>query len=239
MAATALRVNEEEEILHETSTYEQRAQAIVVRDQDSMAQAGEIVIELKATEKKIKDYWRDPKAKAAAAHKEICNKENEMLGPVQRLYTALQGKISGYLTEQEQIRRAEQLRLDREREERERKEREKLEKRAAAAEAKGDVGKADALRERAEEVHIPVAMAEPVVDRTVRTGNGAVSQRTEYTVEVTDVKAFCAEIAAGNVPPGVVEFKPAQLKAFVKQWGHTSFPGLTIREAVKGTFRGR
>lgn len=230
---------EEHVLKSEITTVEEKVKEITVTDKQTFEIAGELIIELDRLVKQIKEYWKEPKERAFQAHKAITAKESEMLRPVTDRRNDLASKIKKYLTDQERIRREEQARLDAERMKREQAERDKLAKQAAKAEEKGNAEKAEALREKINDVYVAPSIVVPEVEKTTRMDTGTVSVTKDIEVTINDEKALIAEIAAGNVPVSVVTFSVPKLKAYIKLQGITKLNGVTIAEVSSAKFRGK
>lgn len=230
---------EEQVLKSEITTVEEKVKEITVTDKQTFELAGELIIDLDRLVKQIKEYWKEPKERAFQAHKAITAKESEMLRPVTDRRNDLAGKIKRYLTEQERIRREEQARLDAERIKREQAERDKLAKQAAKAEEKGNAEKAEALREKINDVFVAPSIVVPEVEKTTRMDTGTVSVTKDIEVIINDEKALIAEIAAGNVPASIVTFSVPKLKAYIKLQGLTKLNGVTIAEVSSAKFRGK
>jgi hypothetical protein len=224
------------EIKNEMEVVEKTATEIQVIDKQTYEAAAEHVLNLDSTLKKIKEYWAGPKKAAYDAHKAITRKENEMLEPVEEVKKGLIAKINKWLAEESAKQRAEQARLDEERKKREEAERAKLEARAEKAEEKGKIEKAEALREKAEEVYIPPVMAQGM-EKTTRTDAGTVSAKTVKVLEVVDPLEVIKAVAAGQIPVTMVEIKEAQLLKWAEMSGLKTLPGCKIGEESRATFR--
>jgi hypothetical protein len=195
---------------------------IVVDDAESMEFATGTVHEIDKRIKLVKDFWKEPKARAHELHKMMTTKEGFFLKPLEAAKKSISAEISRYLTEQERIRREAQRKAD--------------EEARAALEAQK---KAMAERGETEEPIIPVIMPTVVtgIDKTVKTDTGSLTQRAEIEVTVVDVKAVLAGIIAGEIPESVVEISIPKLKQYAKMVKATELPGCRIEEVVKATFR--
>lgn len=121
---------------------------IEVVDQQSFALANGLISRLQAAKKKVQDFFADPKKKAAEAHKSICNREREMLSPLEARINALKLSTQKWYA-------AEQARIAAEAE-RKRREAEEMARLAAEAEEQGDTA-------TAEEATMEAVMAEASV----------------------------------------------------------------------------
>lgn len=135
-----------------------------------------------------------------------------------KLEGVLKPKIAAYINEQERLRREAEAAA----EEKARKERERLEARAEKARESGKDEKAAALELQA----ATTVAVTPAVPETKISG---ASVRKVWKGKVTDVKALCAAVADGTLPPTVVEFKQAELNKFAGVFQNTrDIPGLEI-----------
>lgn len=230
---------EEQELKHEITTIDSQVSSIVVSNQETYKDAGNVTLTLDGLIKKVKAYWKDPKEKAHQAHKAITEKENEMLAPLKNMRNQVQKKISVYLTEQDKKKREAQAKLDEDRRKKEEAERKKLEARANRAEESGKTDKAEALREQAEDVYVPPAVVESEVEKTTRTEAGVISQKKELEVVIENPLEVIKAIAKGEAPVTTVEIKIAKLKQYIKLAGLTEFPGCRIEEKINAQFRGK
>ena len=92
----------------------------------------------------------------------------------------------------------------------------------------------DALLEKAEMVYAEPVTVAPVIDKTIRTASGNITQAEELKITVTNPALFLKTLCEQN--PGavanIVKIGDGPLKSFVKTNGLKSFPGLTIVETV-------
>lgn len=143
---------------------------IIVYDQSSYEQAGEILRGIAKVKKEIKAKFSEPKEKAHEAHKAICDLEKELLAKVTVRETEIRNKMTAFY-EAEQKRIAAEM-------ERKRIEAEKQMQIAAEAEAAGDT-------EKAEIAVALAAMEESTV--TVAPKAAGVSMREVWSAEVIDL----------------------------------------------------
>lgn len=227
----------ENEIKTEIEQVDAQAGAIIVNDKETFEVAGQMVISLDALTKKINAYWEDPIKKAFEAHRALTAKRAEMLKPVDDRRKNLKNKISAYLTEQERIRQEEQRRVDEERRKREQAEREKLERAAVRAEEKGQDEKAEALREKAEDVYVPPVVVVSDIQKTTRTDAGTITGKKDIQITVTDPKAILKAVVDGTLPIGIININETKLKQAIKLAGLTRLDGCEIKEIVSAQFR--
>lgn len=220
------------ELEQKSLTLYEQATTLVVTDQQTYMAAGEVGKALKSLEKEITDYFAPMKKAAHDAHKAITKKESDELAPVKEAMDIVRKTMNAYAQEQERIRREAERKAQLEAEELARKERERLEKQALAAMEKGKDEKAEALMEKAEMVYAAPVTVAPVVEKTVHTASGNITQAKDLQVTVTDIKAFIFELVKRNVAPTMIEIKAGPLKAWVKANAIETFPGLHINHTV-------
>lgn len=230
--ANVIPINPEADLEQETLTLYEQATALVISDQATYAAAGEVGKALKALDKKITDYFEPLRVAAKANYDAVLKKKNDELAPVAEAMNIVRKTMNVYIQEQERIRQENERKARIQAEENAKKERERLEAQALAAIDKGKDEKAESLMEKAEAVYAePVAVA-PVIDKTIQTASGNITQAKELQITVTDPRAFLAELVKRNVAPTMIEIKPGPLKAWVKANAIESFPGLGIRQTV-------
>lgn len=230
--AQAIQINPEAELEQKTLSLYEQATNLTINDQQTYAAAGEVGKALKSLEKEITDYFAPMKKAAHDAHKAITKKESDELAPVKEAMDVVRKTMNTYIQEQERIRQEAERKARIEAEEAARKERERLEAQALKAMEKGKDEKAEALIDQAEAVYAEPVTVAPVIDKTVRTESGNITQSKELQITVTDVKAFIAELVKRNVAPTMIEVKAGPLKAWCKANAIESFPGLHINQTV-------
>ncbi|MBM4311421.1 MAG: hypothetical protein FJ119_10820 [Deltaproteobacteria bacterium] len=224
MSDTALTPEVVEQETQALDIYQQ-AYAVKVVDKATYESAGALALAIKDMTKQVTDYWKPIKDKAYAAHKEICARETELLKPLKDAAGLIDTRRRAYLNEQELIRQEAERKARAIAEEQARKEREKLAAQAAKAAEKGKAEKASELAAQAAEVVAAPVFVAPAIDKNVR---------KDIAVSVTDLKALCAAIGAGIVPPTVVEVKAGALKSWAKamQIKNGQVPGIVITETI-------
>jgi predicted ribosome quality control (RQC) complex YloA/Tae2 family protein len=230
---------EEKELKQELKLVEKKIGELVVVDKDTYAMAGQVIIDIDGMIKRVNQYWEDPIKKAFEAHRALTAKRGEMLKPLEDRRKIIKKLISDFATEQARKQREEQARLNLEREERERKEREKLEKAAVKAEEKGQTEKAESLRERAEEVNVPLAIVEPEIKKTVSTGAGSITQTNDISVTITDPLKILQAVISGRIPITIVNINETKLKKAIKDYAINNLDGCIIVPIVNTSFRSK
>ena len=128
----------------------ERAKTMVITSHDDYEEAGKALVEIKTRMKQVTDYWKEPKAQAASAHKTICNKEKEMLSPLNEAEKIIKNAMVLYQSAVEKARREAEEEARRQKQ----AETDRLLVKAMKAEANGDDQTAD----------INMAMAQMIED---------------------------------------------------------------------------
>jgi len=102
---------EVEDFKTQASDLVEQAGALVVKDDESWERAGDFLRELKSRIKGVQDWFGPLKAKAYAAHKEICDREREVVSAFQEADRKLRPAWLEYHAKKEAERRAEEERL--------------------------------------------------------------------------------------------------------------------------------
>jgi hypothetical protein len=213
MTSAVEQITQAPELERKINDLSTEANAIVVRDQPSLDRAGDMLKTIKATRAEIDATFDPIISKAWASHKEAVAQKKRVDAPFVEAERVLKLGIGGYLTEQERLRQAEELRL---REEADRAQRE-AEAETRRLQAEAECLHAEEIERQIEEAeaegasravieHLasqpapvvavePVFMPAPVVASTVTPVQG-ISAREIWSAEVTDIVALAAHIAA-------------------------------------------
>lgn len=156
------------------SVPDQAKQIAAIKTNDDYTRAGQILLTIKDIRKKIEATFKPIKQKMDAAKKEVLDQEKAADKPLLEAEAWIKPLISGYLIEQERIRKAEEDRL---REIARKEEEERQLQAAIEAEQNGS-------KEEAEEIiSAPVQAAPVVVPKTVPKVAG-ISQRENWDFEI-------------------------------------------------------
>lgn len=173
----AVKPTMEQELERTGALMVRNAEALTITNNDDYERGNALLKDIKSKIKAVKDYWREPKAAAQKAHKELVARESAMLKPLEGAESAVKKAMLIYTTAQENAAReaAEAARRERE------AEAQRLEALAAQAEAQGDEDTAEVMRDMAEAVPVKaVEIAAPSVKGT--------SVRKVWKARVTDPK---------------------------------------------------
>jgi hypothetical protein len=160
MTMEAIKPTIEQQMEQEGALMVKRVTGLTITTDDDYSRGGDILKDIKARIKAVKDYWKAPKAAAQAAHKTLVDREKQMLKPLEDAEATVKKTMLAYTTEQQRKRQEEQARLA---------------ALAAQAEQQGDADGAAFMREMS-------AAVEPVQP------TGGVSVRTTWKARVTDPK---------------------------------------------------
>lgn len=213
------------EIEQETNVIVSQANNIQISNQEEYENAVEFAKKVKEANKKITDYWKEPKANAAKVHKDICNKEKQMLEPLNVAEKIVKTKLVDYVNEQERIRLEEQIRI--------KKEQERL--------AYEELKKAEELRKQGNEIEaiiteqnaVAISEIENKVESKVENVSG-MSYRTDYEiVAVNNQEVPCFMNG--------IEIRPVDLtlvKNLIKtSKGTIKIPGIDYKETKIASIR--
>lgn len=183
-------VVQEQELRSEALTVQQRAQAIVIRDQATYNQAAEMLRAVKSFRSRWTSYWNPLRENAYTAYKGIMAKINEGDHPLEQAERSLKRAMLDWDDEQRRIQERLQAEAQRKAEE------EEAARRAQLAFEMEDAGAEEAQIE--EVVSAPVVVVAEAVAPTYQKASG-VSRRDNWCVVVTDAKAVCKAIGAGKL----------------------------------------
>lgn len=153
------------------------AHGMTISSNEDYEKGNALLKDIKGKIKAVKDYWKEPKASAQAAHKQLVARESAMLKPLEGAESIIKRAMLDYTAAVEKARREAEEAARRERE----AEAWRLEALAAQAEEQGDEETAEILYDMAEDVPVQaVAVQAPEA-------KGA-SVRKTWKARVTDPK---------------------------------------------------
>ena len=130
-----------------------QAKDMTVINNEQYTNAAEILKRLKAESKRLDADRKSFTKPLDDLKKKIMERYKPVIDKLNFAYTEINNKMMSFEREQERKRIEAQRKLEEEAREKERKEKEKLEKAAKRAEKKGDIDRAEELRETKEQVH--------------------------------------------------------------------------------------
>lgn len=174
------------------STVESAKALTVTSDEDYQIAAG-FLLGIKARAADVTAYWKEPKATAAAAHKQICAKEKAMMAPLNQAETIVKGTMLTYTRKVEEARR----KAEAEARKRQQEEAERLLREAAEAEQSGDAVSAETVLTMAQMVE---EMAAPVISTSAPSAAG-ISTRKVWKARIVNESAVPISIAGMMLRP--------------------------------------
>lgn len=111
------------------------AKSLKIENQQDYDRAAAFLLEIKRRAKQMKDYWKPTKEAAKAAHSQVCQREKEMLAPLEEAEKAIKASMAGYQMAVQIAR----LQAEQEARRRQQEERDRLLAEAAEAEKSGDM----------------------------------------------------------------------------------------------------
>src|SRR5688572_2580422 len=167
-----------------------RAKGLAIVTAEDFMNAGELLRTIKGLRAEIDGTFDPIISKAHAAHKEAIEQKRKVDAPLVEAENILKPRISAYLTEQERLRREEELRMQKAAQEEE--ERQRLE----SAVILDDIGETDSANALLEER----VVAPPVVlPRQVPKVSG-IAMRQTWSAQVVSLMELVKAVAAGKVP---------------------------------------
>jgi len=234
--------SKEMELKQRAETLVGTAQQIVVSDQISMAKANDFIIQVRAGQKGVIDFFKDMKSSAHKAWKTICDKEKTITDIFKSADAIASKKVIAYRNKERQKAEEAARKAEIEAAERKRKEEEKLLRKASKAEEKGQIEKAEIIAEQATQVHVPITVVEPAVKKTEVSIMGTTTGIKDWDVTILSPMAVIQAVAAGVLPEYIVEVKMSAIKKYAKDQRIKNYNqhGLRIEEterlAAKASF---
>jgi len=219
--------NRENELSQSISTVELKAEAIVIANDDDYKEASEFGREIKRAAADVTAFFKPMKEAANKAHKQVCDREKVMLGPLQRAESTLKRAMGDYALQKERERQAAEAEARRiAQEEADRKLAE-----AIKAEQEGDAQTA-----------ATALMEADFADRMSNTITVAVEQPKAEGIS-TSKDWEIVSIDERNVPVELVGvmLRPIDAKAVIRlirsSKGSVQIPGVVYKEVVKTSIR--
>ena len=210
----AIKPTIEQQMEQEGALMVKRVTGLTITNDAEYERGGDILKDIKARIKAVKDYWKAPKAAAQAAHKTLVDREKQMLKPLEDAEGTVKKTMLAYTTEQRRIAE-EAARKARE------EEQARLEALAAQAEQQGDADSAAFMRDMMD------TEAEPAQPTAAANG---VSVRTTWKARVTDPKLVPAYFDGYELR----EINMTALNGLARQYeGRLNIPGVEFyRDSV-------
>lgn len=217
----------EAELSTKVTNLEKTAAAIVIENDEQYQAAAEFGRNLKNQSAAVTEFFAPIKKAAHEAHKQVCNREKEMLKPIGNAEKILKRTMSAYQQKvQEEQRKAEE-----ERRKQEEAEKARLMAEAIAAEESGNTAAADEMFENAQMVEVaqrtPVAAPKPVR----ATGTAVI---TSWEIESIDLSKVPVEFMNQIIRPVDTA---AVMRLIRESKGSVQIPGIKYKEVQNIQFR--
>lgn len=190
----------------------QYAESLQIKSYEDTALAQSQLQEIKRRQKIVKDRLEPIRENQHKAWKGVCNLITDLLKPLEAAESMIKKKCIAFDDEQRRKQEEAARRAEAQRQEEERKKQEKLEAQAKKAEEKGQIEKAEALREQKEAVAIAPQFIPPPPPTAIKGS----SFRKTWKGEVTDMVALCRAIAEGKASPNLVMANMPAINAHAK-----------------------
>ena len=99
----AINPTMEQRMEQEGALMVRRVTGLTITNDEEYERGGDILKDIKARIKAVKDYWKAPKAAAQAAHKTLVDREKQMLMPLEDAEGTVKKTMLAYTTEQRRI----------------------------------------------------------------------------------------------------------------------------------------
>lgn len=232
---TAIVAPDKQSLAGEAQTWSAKAKALTITNAESCTNATFLLRSIKGVRNDIQ-RWFEPhieaametKRKAEAARKALADERDRMEAPLVEAERVVKGHLLAYEQEQERARLAEQERLQAEA----LRQAEATTLAAAAAlerEANltGDAGmRAEAESILEQPIEAPIVVVKPSMPKVE-----GVTYRDHWTADTTqiDIKALCAAVVSGAVPPTFVLANWTAIKQYARSTqGTQPVPGVRI-----------
>ena len=206
----------------EVTDIEQQATALTIETGADYMTAGSLAKIVKATQKKVEDYWEPMRASTYTAYKAVTDHKKAMTDPLKNAETIIKRKMGQFQMEQERKRREEEERLKA----LARAEMERKLKEAAEAEKAGDETAVESAMAEAEVMETMAATAK--VDAVQVKAQG-ISQTKSWEITGIDLKELPVEF-------GGIVIRPADERAILNiikmSKGNVTIPGVQFSKKV-------
>lgn len=217
----------EDELAVEVTDIEVRAEGLVVTDDQQYTEAGEFGVLLKQKMAEVTAFFAPMKKAAHDAHKQVCDREKQMLTPLKNAESILKKSMGVYALKKEQERRAAEeaaRRLAQEEADR------KLEA-AIAAEQSGD---ADAVKAAMIDAEIADSASRMVTVEPDTPKAKGVSVQKDWEITGIDLSKVPDTVAGVIIRPVDTA---AVMKLIRASKGAIQIEGITYQETAKMSFR--
>lgn len=224
---TASQVEGEAELSKTVTDIELRAESVTITSQEDYQAAAEFGCLIKQRSSEVQAFFEPMKKAAHVAHKQVCDRERQMLTPLVNAEKVIKKTMGAWAMEQERIRREEEEAL----------------RKAAQAESDRLLAVAIEAEENGNKAAADAAMANAsVIDQAGRSISlGASKPQAEGVSMTTDWELV--EVNNREVPLSLngIELRPVDSKAVMRliraSKGKIVIPGITYKAVAKMSFR--
>lgn len=218
---------EEAQIQEEATNVERLAAEIVVNSEETLQGAVDFVKLIKESGAKVTSFFKPMKDSAYKAHKSICDREKEMLKPLNEAEKQVKQKIGAYTMEQERKRKELEEQMRRQAEaEAERKMAEAIEHEAQGNTQEAEAALMDAQFTEQAAKNVGVNMVAPKAD----------GMSTSKAWEITGIDSSKVPVEINGM-----EIRPVDEKAVMRlikaSKGKIVIPGISYKETVSVSVR--
>ena len=221
------KVEGEAELSKAVTEIEFQAESIIITTDDDYRNAGEFGRLLKKKSAEVTEFFAPMKKAAHDAHKQVCDREKQMLTPLVNAEKIIKKAMSTWALEQERKRKEEEERLRKLAEE----EANRLLEQAIVAEASGKADEASTALLNAEVV---AQAGKSIVLDAPKPKVEGVSTSTDWEIESIDASLVPISIAGMEIRP----VDEAAVKRLIKaSKGKIEIPGVKYKEVVRMSFK--
>lgn len=217
----------EDDLAVEVTDIEVRAEGLVVTDDQQYEEAGAFGVKLKEKMAEVTAFFAPMKKAAHDAHKQVCDREKQMLAPLKKAESILKKSMGDYALKKEEERRAAEEAARKLAQE----ETDRLLEAAVNAEANGDTEASRAALLDAEITDSAARMA--MIESNTPKAKG-VSMQKDWEITDIDLSKVPDSIAGVIIRP--VD-SAAVMKLIRASKGSIQIEGITYREKAKMSFR--
>ena len=217
----------EAELSRAVTEIEFQAESIIIKTEEDYQSAGEFGRLLKKKSAEVTEFFAPMKKAAHDAHKQICDREKQMLTPLMNAEKVIKKTMGAFALEQERKKKEEEERLRKLAEE----EANRLLAQAVEAEASGNAEVAKMAMENASVIES--AGRSIVIDAPQPKAEG-VSMTSDWEIESIDSSLVPISIAGMEIRP----VDEAAIKRLIKMSkGKIEIPGVKYKETARISFR--
>lgn len=223
----AVKTESEKQLILSVSDLATAIEQTVITTETEYAEAAQLGCDVKRRAAEVKEFFKPIKDAAHKAHKEVCDREKEVLAPLERAEKALKARMGAYAEQQERARRE----LEEQARQAARAEAERMLNEACELEANGLAYEADMALEEAQ---FAADTAQTMTLASVKpTAKGTYVKRDWM---ITGIDATKVPISLNGVEIRPVD-KAAVMRLIRASKGTITIPGITYETTSNISFR--